>query len=93
MAGYGDTPPPGQQQQAPAINDLQFDKLEQRIRKLEDTINWYRGVLSVIRWVVPTVITVVAVIFFMSRSSSYTSPSDAPVETCSVCNKRFCDSL
>ena len=72
MAGNVGTPPIGEQQQAPVVDGSRYDKLEERVRKIEDTINRVSGVMSVIRWIVPPLLIVGGgmLIFILGQSSS-----------------------
>ena len=68
------TPPSGQQQQAPVSSEQRYDKLEQRVRKLEDDYNRFTGVLSVLKWGVVILVGLIAaaasIALFVQRAMS-----------------------
>ena len=71
MAADSSAPPP-EHLQAPPTNGSRYDKLEERVRKLEDTVSRFLGVLSVIRWLVPSMLAVGGgvLVFFLGRCTS-----------------------
>ena len=71
-----DTTPPRGQQQAPLSNSPRIDKLEDRVRAIEDKLNKADGVLAVLRLLGPPVLIVVGgivavvIAFFLGQSSA-----------------------
>ena len=72
MANNGNTSPTGQQQQTPVVNGSQrITELEDRVRKIENTINQVSGVMGVLRWIGPSLVIggVGVLIFFLGQAS------------------------
>ena len=61
---------PDHSEAAPVAADTRYDKLEERVRKIEADINKATGVLNVLRWLGPSLLIVLGgiAIFILGRS-------------------------
>ena len=70
MASNDTTPPQGQQQ-SPLGDTSGLKDLESRVRAIEDKINMVSGVMSVAKWLLPSVVFAIASVgsYFLGKGS------------------------
>ena len=68
MATNGGSVPP-EQKQTPFGESSRLDRLEDRIHRLEATINRMEGVMAILKWLVPPLVTVAGLVavFFLGQ--------------------------
>lgn len=70
--GTNDSTPPSGQQQSPVSDPPRLDKLEERVRTIEDKITMVSGVMSILKWIGPSLLIAGTgvLLYFLGKASS-----------------------